>query len=57
MPQKVLEIDFSKPFQRLDVMEELGLDPKDLGNMQTLRPKLQEMLSKSLPQVDKLNDK
>jgi len=38
-------------------MEELGLDPKDLGNMQTLRPKLQEMLSKSLPQVDKLNDK
>lgn len=56
-PQKVLELDFSKPFQRLDVMEELGLDPKDLGNMETLRPKLREMLSKHIAQVDQLNDK
>jgi len=38
-------------------MEELGLDPKDLGNMETLRPKLREMLSKHIAQVDQLNDK
>jgi len=38
-------------------MEELGLDPADLGRMDTLRPKLREMLSKHLPQVDLLNDK
>lgn len=37
---KVLELDFTKPFQRLDVMTELGLDPADLGRMHTLRPKL-----------------
>jgi hypothetical protein len=53
-----LEIDFSKPFQRLDVMTELGLDPKDLGDMDKLRPHLQQMLEPYLPRTFReLNDK
>lgn len=38
-------------------MEELGLDPADLGHMDTLRPKLKEMLQKHMSQVELLNDK
>ena len=39
--QKMLEIDFSGEFTSFKVMEELGLDPLDLGNLELLRPKLQ----------------
>ena len=35
-----LEIDFEGNFIKYDVMEELGLDPRDLGNLDVLRPKL-----------------
>ena len=39
-------------------MQELGIDPKDLGNMDTLRPHLREMLRPYLPRVvDSFNDK
>lgn len=54
---KVLELDFTKPFQRLDVMTELGLDPDDLGRMHILRPKLIQMLKPYLSQAENLNDK
>jgi len=37
---KTLELDFSGEFQKFDVMETLGLDPLDLGNLDLLRPKL-----------------
>ena len=42
--QKMLRIDFSGEFKKYDVMEELGLDPLDLGRLDTLRPKLKDML-------------
>mmetsp|Transcript_29619 Transcript_29619/g.39391 ORF Transcript_29619/g.39391 Transcript_29619/m.39391 type:complete len:82 (+) Transcript_29619:458-703(+) len=41
-------------------MEELGLDPLDLGKMALLRPKLcQMLLSEGLPEkvIDEMNDK
>ena len=41
-------------------MEELGLDPLDLGNLNTLRPKLRHMLTQDkldLKIVNDLNDK
>ena len=37
-------LDFSKEFPKYDVMEELGLDPLDLGNLDLLKPKLRQML-------------
>lgn len=59
--QKTLDLDFSGGFKKLDVMEELGLDPLDLGNLVLLRPKLREMLvsDKTLPEplIGSLNDK
>lgn len=53
-------LDFSKEFERYDVMEELGLDPLDLGNLDTLRPKLKQMLSQdNIPGalLNSMNDK
>lgn len=38
-------------------MTELGLDPKDLGRMDFLRPKLKDMLRPHLHIADSLNDK
>jgi lysyl-tRNA synthetase class II len=38
-------------------MTELGLDPKDLGRMDFLRPKLKDMLRPHLSIADSLNDK
>lgn len=38
--QKSMMLDFSKEFPKYDVMEELGLDPLDLGKLDLLRPKL-----------------
>jgi len=38
-------------------MQQLDLDPAELGNMETLRPKLRQMLQKHLPSVENLNDK
>jgi lysyl-tRNA synthetase, class II len=39
-------------------MSELGLDPKDLADMDVLRPKLREMLYPHMPkQTDFFNDK
>jgi len=39
-----MDLDFSGQFLKFDVMEELGLDPLDLGNLDLLRPKLRQML-------------
>ena len=33
-------MDFAGTFHKYDVMEELGLDPLDLGKIDILRPKL-----------------
>lgn len=41
---QTIKLDFSGEFIKYDVMEELGLDPLDLGNLNLLRPKLHSML-------------
>ena len=43
--QQFIQMDFGSAFIQYDVMEELGLDPLDLGNIDKLRPKLKEMLT------------
>lgn len=37
-------MNLAEEFPKYDVMEELGLDPLDLGEMDKLRPKLHQML-------------
>jgi len=41
---KALELDLSKPFQRLDVLTELGIEAAELSSMDQLRPKLRQKL-------------
>ena len=41
---KHYEVDFGGRFSKFSVMEELGLDPRDLCNLDILRPKLRDML-------------
>ena len=58
--KQYMEMDFEGAFHKYDVMEELGLDPLDLGNIDLLRPKLRQMLADD--QVEKdviptLNDR
>ena len=43
--QEVSKLDLTGSFAQYDVMEELGLDPLDLANIDLLRPKLRQMLA------------
>lgn len=53
-------LDFESAFPKYDVMEELGLDPLDLADLDKLRPKLRDMLEKEglgSALVQEMNDK
>ena len=58
--EKKLEIDFRGDFTSFSVMDELGLDPLDLGNLEILRPKLQQMMLQHMDDqnvIQTMNDK